>query len=214
MDLSRTQGKLFSFAVSAMMTSAVLATAPNSSLLSAAAGPNPAAIAAMLDGARSAGFAGMKDVPAPAAVATPAAASKPAAQAQPALTPTQIQKLRKLATGPDGHMGHLRPAISSALGVGPADRDSIFPSYTVNDDQVNVDYQIYILPDESGYVIGRNDHQSVRIFRLDARLNVIGAVTVKTTTDAPVAIPPADATRLSAIDLTTWGQIADQLGVA
>jgi len=215
MDSIRTQGKFLSFAVSAMLTSTFLATAPNPGIVSAAAGPQPAAIAALLDGARAAGFAGMKDVPAPAAVAAPEpAANKPAAiAAAPALTPLQIQKLRNLATGPNGHLGHLRPAISSALGVGPNDRDSIFPSFTATDDQKPLSYQIMLLPD-SGYIVGRNENGTVLIFRLDANLRLLGAVTVKSITDTPTAIPSSDAERLLALDLVTWGQIADGFGTA
>src|SRR5579859_5471622 len=209
MDLTRAHSRLLSLAASAMLTSAVLRTAPTSAPIAAAAAPSAPLLRA-LEGARADGWSGVEELPPPPAVAVPAAA----AQSRPQLTPSQVQKLRKLATGRDGHVGHLRSAISSALGVGPADRDSLFPSYGVRDDESKVGYQIYLLPQESGYVIGRNENGGVRLFRLDADLKMLGAVSVRSFTDAPASIPAAEAARLCALDLTTWAQIADQLGSA
>ncbi len=216
MHASRTQGRLISFAVSAMLTSAVLATAPDIGIVTAATVQPPTAVLSMIDGARSGVFAGSKDVPDAAAVASPSAilAVKHTATAETGLTPAQLAKLRKLALGPDGHEGNLRVSIAKALALTTADQPVFLRSFSADDPDTKVTFQILLLPNNSGYVIVRGDEQTVRAFRLDADLHLVGAVTGPAHIDTVTPIPTAEAKKLCDADKTTMGEIADALGMA
>ncbi|MBI3563825.1 MAG: hypothetical protein HY079_01355 [Elusimicrobia bacterium] len=219
MDSSRSESRAFSFAVSAMLTSAVLATAPDPTFVAAAAGPQPAAIMGMIEGARSAGFAGMKDMPAPAAVAAPAAAEsktasgKNASETVPTLTPAQLQKIRAYGLSPRGKQMGLRGDLAQALGVGPGGPSVYFPGMGASDSDVHLKWTIWILPNSSGYVIGRLDEQSgvTRFFRMDMDMKLVVGIYVKNATDASITYTPAEAAPLFAHDLTEWVDIADAI---
>ena len=116
MEFSRTQHRLFSFAVSAMLTSAFLATAPDSTV-KAAAGPEPQAMIHSLAGLRNAGFQGMGGVALPPPAVAPQMSAQPVtAPDAVGLTAVQLQKL-------DGYMPKfglnitLVKVVSDALGV-------------------------------------------------------------------------------------------------
>lgn len=216
MESSRTVEKLFSFAVSSMLTSAVLATAPNPTVVTAAAGLQPSTVMSMIEGARSAGFAGLKDAPAPATIMSPADTVnvKPVAATQTGLTPTQIAKLRKLAIGPDGHDGPIRASLAKGLGLTTGNEVVVLRSFSATDPDTKITFQIFLLPNNAGYVIGRSDTVTVRFFKLDAALNLQAAVTGPTTADTATPIPAPDAQKLCDADKATMGEIADALGMA
>ena len=212
MDFSRAQDRLLSFAASAMLTSAVLATAPQTGLVTAASGPQPAQVMAAIEGARSAGFAGIKDTPAPAAVAAPAAVPAKSVSAKEAfpITEAQIQKLRKLATGSDGHPDTLVEPVSQALGLGPA---KVYPTFSAEDPDTKIFVQIFVLPGSNGYVIGRRvGRGAIRYFRVDPGMKLISGVSQVDYKAPPVALTTEEATPLWKEDVTTWAGIADSLG--
>jgi hypothetical protein len=216
MDSSRTQDRLFSFVISAMLTSAVLATAPSTGIITAAAGPQSPAIMSMIDGMRSAGFSALKDAPMPSSVASPSStvAVKATASAQPGLTPAQVAKLRKLALGPEGNDGEIRASVAKALGLNNGDRAASLRSFSAEDSDTKILVQIYLLPNNAGYIIARSDGKTVRLFKLDAALNMTIAVSVPVNDNTVSPIPAPDAQKLCDADKATMGQIADALGVA
>jgi len=207
MDFSRAHDRLISFAVSAMITTSFLATAPNPNAVSAAAGPQPAAVMNALEGLRAAGWAGIQNaaLPAPALVpqTTPSA---PAAAENPPLSIIQIQKLLKL-TIDHGHDIALDKYVTAALGLTAPGETLTLPqvSIAVNPQLIRSFEKI---TSDGGYLFGAGTAASYKAYRTNANLELIAAVQ-KNTDQAPVAVPIAEAQQQLMIEIAYWGMVAD-----
>ena len=205
MSLRFTHETLTSFAVSAMLTSAFLAPAPNGTS-TAASGPQPQAIMNALNGLRASGWAGTQDIPAPNAVAAPqAAASASAVSApEPILTAAQ-QKALVTLMATYGHDIALNSGITAALGITKGNDVLTLRQLGVNAHPFG---HIYIPLPDGGFMLIFNNRVAPASYRLDANLKLIAAVS-KNGNEAPVVIPVPDAERSVHTELTFWADVAD-----
>lgn len=209
MDLSRAHDRLFSLAVSAMITASFLATAPAPDAVFAAAGPAPAAVMNAVEGLRAAGWAGLKDAalppPALAPQSTPAAPAAPAADFK--LSDVQIQKLLKL-TIDHGHDTMIDRSVTTALGLTAPGEPMVVRQVTlIINPKFSRAFQKSTKDD--GYLFGTVFPDSFKVYRTDAQQALLGAVE-KRPNQPPVVIPVADAQRDLQAELVYWGSVADR----
>jgi hypothetical protein len=95
------------------------------------------------------------------------------------------------------------------LGVPDRSKDLSFPSITIREYKTNADYQIFLLPHNSSYIIARGDGQEVREFKLDSNFGLRSAIIVGIVAVLPVVMPISDAIRLYNVDLKFWASVAD-----
>lgn len=208
MDFNRAHDRLISFAVSAMITTSFLATAPVPGAMTAAAGPQPAAVMNALEGLRAAGWEGLQN----AALPTPAVAPKntpsaPTAAENFTLTDIQIQKLLKL-TIDHGHDITIDQSVTAALGLtGPGESLTVRQVHVITNPQLGHAFQKAMKDD--GYLFGTVYPDSFRVYRTNANQELMGAVE-KHPNQVPVVIPVADAQQQLQVELAYWGTIADK----
>ncbi|MFI5345427.1 MAG: hypothetical protein ACHQ51_03530 [Elusimicrobiota bacterium] len=207
MNISRNYDRLVSFIVSAMVTTSFLATAPSTAVISAAAGPQPAALLNALEGMRAAGWYGMENalLPAPAAIPQTASAAPAAAAANP-LSDIQIQKLIKL-TVDHGHDVTLSHFITNALGVTvPGELLTVRQVSIIVSPELSRAFQ---KSKDDGYLFLTITPAGYKVYRTDANEALIAAVEIPPG-QGPVAIAVADAQQQLAAEIAYWGAIADR----
>ena len=127
---------------------------------------------------------------------------------QPPFTADQISKIQKLINGSGGHDGHMADTVATALGLGEI--SGTLRSFGVDAGKKG-QYEISILPNNSGYVIVHQVTDSARIIRLDSNFAFVSAIT-RTCGNIPAAMPIPDANRFYSEDIATWRKIIDKLG--
>lgn len=195
--------RTFSFAISAMLTSAVLATAPNPSLITAGAVDLPELLIKV-------GYTGpvppTSPIPEPTAVPV-----KLPAQTPPLITPVQIETLREAIFGPNGGPGEVTVELLRIHSVSDASQDTKLPSFSIVMKKTGDEYQISLLPKSLGYLISRKSSQELRVFRLGQDFSFVSA---SKGVDAahPRLISRSEADPMYIQDLRTWAVVADKLG--
>jgi hypothetical protein len=202
MNLRFTHETLTSFAVSAMLTSAFLASAPNG-MIAAGAGPQPQSIMNALNGLHASGWTGTQDLMAPSDVAMPQSAAAVPAASAPAvtLTPERKVKLAKLMET-YGVTMELNAAVTLALGLTHGNE-----VLTLRELGSRKTHFYTPLPDGGLLLIylAPQAHD----YRVDANLNLIGGV-IKDIDVAPIIIPTEEAERNVQIELEYWAALADR----
>lgn len=210
MDFSRAHDRLISFAVSAMITTSFLATAPAPApdAITAAAGPQPAAVMNALEGLRAAGWSGLQNAALPAPALVPKTApSAPAAAVNPPLSDIQIQKLLKL-TIDHGHDIDIDVSVTAALGL-------TAPGEILNVRQVSITVNPQLhrafqkIMSDGGYLFGAGSPDSFRAYRTNAKQELIAAVE-KNSNQAPVVVPIVEAQQQLKVEAAYWGMVADK----
>lgn len=205
MDVRPTHESLLSLAVSAMITSAFLATAP-APIVTAAAGPQPAAILGAVQALKSEGWHGMQAVEIPSAVSVPAPALAPAAH--PPIAPAQSlsdDQLKKLLvdTVANGSDAVVKAPIAGPLGIGPAGQ-----AVKVHADAFGgigtETHAFAAIPAQTGYVLWHRmpDGNRVDYYRLDDKLALVDAVTL--TAQGVAHVSPTDAQKTLDAEWTFW----------
>lgn len=208
MDFSRAHDRLISFAVSAMITTSFLATAPAPDAITAAAGPQPAAVMNALEGLRAAGWSGLQNAALPAPALVPQTApSAPAAAVNSVLSDIQLQKLLKL-TVDHGHDTQFDKIISDTLGITSGEETVIVRQVTI---KVPPAFRraFQKIPTDGGYVFVYGTITDYAAYRTNANQEFVAAA-VKNANQAPVAIPLAEAQQQFNVELAYWGTIADK----
>lgn len=197
MDFARSQNRLISFAVSAMLTSAFLSTAP-SSFITAGAGPQPMAI---LNAIRAEGWHGAQGVELPTPAAEPASAAPLASVPAKPLSEEQLQKICKWIAD-HGSVSTDIKKLTDALGLTKNDEKLTLPGMSTHDAE-NVIYIIQILNDGKGYVVADVNHELFHVYWVDKNLDLVSAVSmIKGQT--PAAMPIKDAAAGINHDLAFW----------
>lgn len=207
MDLRRMHDTLTSFAVSAMLTSAVLSTAPGA-FVAAAGGPQPQALVDALSAMRAAGWSGTAALSAPEPVAAPLATNAPkniakiAPTSSPLLSPGQLQKLLQL----DVQYGNDTPLfkkVTIALGLTTGDQVlTVHEMGYVEDDPKAPKHYFAPLP-HGEFLFFRSTAVDASGFRLDKDLNIIAAI-VNPDNQPVVAMPIAQAQQMLREELQVW----------
>jgi hypothetical protein len=178
MDFDRRFETLFSFAISVMLSSGFLATAP-SSIVAADSGFNPRnVINVAAEAARSAGVA-MPEMVASAKVPTPTpvTASLPTPQPPVRISPTELETLRRIRTV-EGKKVKLKPFIIDGLRIQKGPEDILAYQLAVkNEDGVFV----FIEPVETvdGYIFGSNCPDGARAFLVDKTTFAVKAAALR-----------------------------------
>jgi len=143
------------------------------------------------------------------AIANPATSISPSVGAndQPPFTADQIRKLQNLINGKDGHDGKVPTDVLGALGLSIT---GTLRSFALDVGKKGA-YEISILPNNSGYLIVRQDDTSSRILRLDADFMLVSAIT-KTGPGAVTAMPISDANTFYSEEIPIWRKIIDKFG--
>lgn len=192
MDPRRPSPTLMSFAVSAMLTSALLATAPGGAYTAAATGPQPRALINAFEGLRAAAWSGTQSVSLPtppAAIPTAAIESSAApASASPALDPLKLSpaemrtQLQILAQ--HGNHVSITPTVTQALGLTAGSQtlwvDEVSYGFPLTPSENGFTHSFATLPD-GGYLFFRvkTNSNNISLFgkflRLDRNQNLIAA---------------------------------------
>ena len=206
MHYSRHYNRLVSFLVSAMVTTSFLATAPGTTV-TAASGPQPAAIMNALEGLRGVGWHGLQDAALPPAMIAPQGSiTTPATEEKPLLSDQQVQRLAHFMVN-FGIDSPLATAVTTALGLTKAGETKVFR-------QLNVPFDghlahAYHRTEDGGFLLVTASTVSARTFRADAKQQLVAAVDTKPGL-APVAIPVADAQAELKNELAYWANVADK----
>jgi hypothetical protein len=206
MSLRISHETLTSLAVSAMLTSAFLAPAPNG-ISAAAAGPQPQIIMNALSGLRASGWAGTQEIIDPAAVGAPQSAASASADSTPKsiLTAEQQKKLTTLMAS-FGHDVTLMQIITHALGLTKGSETLTPRQLSVNG---HPDIHTYIPLSDGGFLIMLAGIDTAWSYRLDAGFTLIAAVS-KNTGQAPTVFPIPDAERNVQTEIIYWAGVADR----
>jgi hypothetical protein len=188
MEFSRNHHRLFSIAVSAMLTSAFLATAPGTTI-SAAAAPQPQALMQAFDGLRNAGFKGLSNVALPPPTTAPTFSTPvPVDPAGAGLTDNQLKKL-------DGFMPKfgldvtLVKMVSDALGITHGAETLTIRELAIGD-APNPKHAFSRIA-SGGYLYILATSADARSYYIDTNQSLIAAVVVPANSTTPVAIPVA-----------------------
>lgn len=202
---------LLSFAISLMLTSAFLSTAPEG-IIPAAAGPAAPgqAIARALDGLQASGWHGAAELTAqvPASIPASAAANNDATPLPPTITEAQLKKVLDILAqkGTEGSLKtkYAVPLRLSKNGEKVRARQLAFVYENA------IQYGLSLLKDGRGYVLDKGPRGGNRVgLHLDANFKVITAIEV-TSADEITTLSAAEAeARLREI-LAIWAEYSDQ----
>lgn len=203
---SSTHERLISFAYSAMLTSAFLATAP-AGIIVAGAGPNIQAIFMQM---QASGFPGAASLSMPASVTGPssAAVNVPAAQTVAPLSMEQLQRIRKNL---EERNKRFEVDLTATYLLGLTKKgDSLTLLTRALKDRQGVTHSIYMLDGNSGYlvVLTMADKSGV-ICRVDKDLNLLAAVKKPSNGSDFHVLPLPEAATILRAELSTWAVIAD-----
>lgn len=207
MEFSLKYDRLVSLAVSAMLTASFLATAPGTTI-SAAAGPQPAAMAGALEALRAAGWQGVKGMSIPAPVASPTVVSAPPAEVteKPSLSDAQLEALSRLLVK-YGLPGEVKPNVANALGLTKPGES--LPMRELNTTVEKKLHAYHVI--DGGYLLyaiylGQESH----IFRVNSKQELVASIKITPPITTPVVIPVADAQKELKDELTYWAGVADR----
>ena len=98
--------------------------------------------------------------------------------------------------------------MAKALGLTTADQQVVLRSFSAEDPDTKITFQIFLIPKDGGYIVGRLDeaHATGRIFRLDRLLHLIRAVAFLSASDSQTAIPDAEAQKLWDATRRQWAR--------
>jgi hypothetical protein len=217
MDPRRTSSTLMSLTVSAMLTSAVLATAPGA-YTAAAAGPQPRALLNALAGLRAAAWPGAQAfslpkppaaVPADAIVPTPTQASKPDSRI---LSPSEMVTMMQLDVQ-YGKQIALTPSLTETLGLTTGSEVLTVRqvSMTYPKDPSETDIEHFFMPLDGGdFLFMRTvlypDQSTVRyrdVYLLDPNQNILVADRI-VSSQAGARMTPQEAETRLAIEIHAW----------
>ncbi|MDP3543043.1 MAG: hypothetical protein Q8T11_11315 [Elusimicrobiota bacterium] len=203
---SSTHERLLSFAFSAMLTSAFLATAPEG-MMTASAGPNIQAIFTQI---QVSGFPGAASLSKPASVTIPASAAvdAPATQPAPPLSMEQLQKIRRNLEERNKRFT-VDPTVSYLLGLTKKGDSLILLGRALKDSQ-GVTHSIYLLEGNKGYIVTLTmEDKSGVICRVDKDLKLMTAVKKPADGSGFQVLPLPEAAKTLHAELSTWAIIAD-----
>ena len=205
MDMNRTHEALMSLAVSAMLTSAFLASAPSGTNL-ASAGPQSQAIMNALSSLRASDWAGAQEITVPTAV-TELQSADPAhaASASKTILTADQQKILLNLRDAHGHDVALSSAVTAALGISKGAEVLTLRQLTIN---AHPNLHVYIPLPDGGFMLSFVDDVAASSYRLDANFKLLAAVSKKTG-EAPIVIPMPDAERNAQTELAYWAAVAD-----
>jgi len=208
MDLRLNHEKLVSFAVSAMLTASFLATAPGN-VVTAAAGPQPAALLGAYEGLKASGFQGLKEAYEPATAAAPrSAVATPVSFSRTVLTETEVQKLAKLMAAHGADMP-VNAAVTVALGLTAPGETMTLRQLGVTFPNDSLIHTYNPLPNDKGTLFYVVSPASARTYYANAKQELVGAVDKKTG-EAPVIIAAAVAQKELDAELAYWAALADR----
>lgn len=204
---SRTHEHLRSFALSAMLTSAVLATAPEG-LIAASAGPNMQAVFAHIQGS---GFPGTAAMPSPAAVNTPHSVAVNTA-VQPA-APISEQQLRIINKDLEARNKYatLSPEQAGPLGL-TKNGEPLTLLFRATHATDGIRHAFFRLDGNAGYIVGQRTEKGMTLCRVDAKLNLVLAVTYPAgQPGVHVVTPLPEAAKILHYELSAWAGFADEM---
>lgn len=205
-SFSSTHQRLISFAFSAMLTSAFLATAPEG-MIAAGAGPNIQAIFTQM---QTSGFPGATSLSMPASVTIPtsAAANVPAAQPAAPLSNEQLQKIRRDVEERNKRFA-VDPTATHLLGL-TKKGDSLTLLARALKDRQGVTHSFYLLDGNAGYLVVRSTHEGIACL-VDKNLNLLAAVKKPADGSGFNVLPLPEAAPILHAELLEWAKIADQV---
>lgn len=206
-----TDTPLLSLAISLMLTSAFLSTAPEG-IIPAAAGPTAPsqAIARALDRLQASGWHGAAELPAPASASIPtsAAANDDATQLPPPITEAQLQKVLAILAQ-RGLENNLKAKYAVPLRLSKNGEKVRIRQLGIEDENA-IQYAIALLKDGRGYVLDKGPRVGNRVgFHLDANFKVVTAISI-TSADEITTLSAAEAEARLREVLATWAEYSDQ----
>jgi hypothetical protein len=206
MKSRRIQDRLLSLVVSAMLTSAVLMTAPTGTI-DAAVGPQPQALVNALNELHSGGWAGLQNVSVPTPVSAPmyAPAAAPAAMETP-LSAKELSQLRSYSATYGIDIA-IDKSVTDALGLTSGAR--ILTIRELGTDQPDRSKKIIsFLPKDGNILIGLDTVGGSYVYILGPDIKLIAAV-FKKSGRPPVVIPISQAQAGVQTELAYWAKIGD-----
>ena len=206
MNSSRMHNHLISFVVSAMITSAFLATAPDG-LISAGAGPQMSTILAQV---RGAGWHGTSAHMTPISVAEPhtTAVNMPVKPASP-LSKEQLEKILKNLEERNKQTS-ISSEISEILGLTKNGEVLTIQARAFKDSQ-GVMHGFFRLNGNDGYLMSQRTEAKATIFHLDPNLKPITAISNMPGQPKMSMIPLPEVEGTLNTELRYWANIADTL---
>ena len=207
MDLSRKHEKLISFAVSAMISSAFLSTAPGP-VMTAAAGPQPQAVLQAVQALHSAGFQGTANMALPSPAAAPIAVSFNPTSTGPILTDAHLKKYDGwlVQYGVDIALG--KPA-TDALGLTTGPQTLTVRELVLGTKAPLAKHAMARNPERGGFIFIRVTPDGSRCYVANDKQELVGAVFVSVDGGGPVTLAAADAQKQLNEELTFWAKSAD-----
>lgn len=202
---------MISFAISIMLTSAFLSTAPEG-MISAGAGPTAPgqAISDVLNGLRNSGWHGAADlsVTTPASIPVSAAAYGDTTPPSAPITEVQLRKVLNIMTQ-SGTEASLIPSVAKSLGLGKNGEKVRIRQLAISDDKA-IQYGFALLKDGSGYILDKGPRIGNRInIHLDENLKIVSAAVINSAGEFARLSPAEAEARLREV-LATWAEYAEE----
>ena len=203
--------RLISFTISAMLTSAFLATAPEG-IVSAAAGPTAPsqAMTNVLNGLQASGWHDVAGLTAttPASVPVSVAAHGEPTPPQSPITGAQLLKVFNILMQ-TGTEASLVQRIAESLGLSKNGKQVLMRQLAIEDDNA-VQYGFALLKDGRGYMLDKGPRDGNRIaFHLNGNLKIITAIAESSAREITI-LSPADAEARLREVMAVWAEYADQ----
>ena len=207
MDFSRTHEKLVSFAVSAMISSAFLSTAPGP-VMTAAAGPQPQAVLQAVQALHAAGFQGTANMALPSPAAAPIAVSFNPTATGPILTDAHLKKYDAwfVQFGIDTVLG--KP-ITDALGLTAGPQTLKVRELAIDTKTPLAKHGMARIPERGGFIFIRVTPDGSRSYAANDKQELVSAVFSSANGGEPVVLAVADAQKQLVDELTFWAKSAD-----
>lgn len=213
MDNNRpTNDRLISFAISMMLTSAFLSTAPEG-IISASAGPAAPgqAITNALNGLQASGWHGASELAIPVPVNMPLSATT-GKKETPLPAPITEAQLRKVLIdlSRTGAEVAINPLYATHLGLSKDGNYVQIRQLALEDDNA-IQYGFALLKDGSGYYLDKGPRGGNRVaFHLDENMRIVTAIAINSAKEVtPLPLPDAES-KLREV-LATWAEYADTL---
>lgn len=195
------QSRTFSFAVSAMLTSAVLATAPNPSFITAASATLPDLLLKV--GYTAPAPEGL-NIPEPTAVAV-ALGTTP--KKLPALTPRQLKTILEILSGSDGYSEVVLPTMARIHNLNANETKLRSLTWTSPENE----YYGIGLTGHSDYIFSKQNTRGNFSFRVGPDFGLISAAYVTNKDFAhPQALQYSDAEGRCLEVLQVWARVANE----
>ena len=207
MDFSRMHEKLVSFAVSAMISSAFLSTAPGP-VMTAAAGLPPQAVLQAVQALHSAGFQGTANMALPSPAAAPLAVSFNPTTTGPILTDAHLKKYDGWFTQYGVDITLVKPA-TDALGLTAGPQTLKVRELVLDTKAPLAKHAMARIPERGGLIFIRVTPDGSRSYVANDKQELVSAIFMSVDGGGPVVLAAADAQKQLVDELTFWAKSAD-----